>query len=514
MLIDHPFSWNDITIHFEQYGFNRRPLPTTRGKTTRRGAVNIRVPWQVTRIRDRKCPFAHCEACEIEDALRCINVYLDRRVGKVSKSLRKLTLSGCLPDTIESVFDEEPGHTFKDTGGLCALRPECLKIELSWFYWSPVVLSSFDLTTLRSLTMPVRKPLDCIKIGAAFMDMPHLVNLTMTELADSEDFVDHFCHLGDGIMALSNSLRTLDMSITNCNRPKREDDAFVQPDDISFFFKAFFPEPSPDRVEALVRAKFKDPREPLDVNIHRSSKGPLDLERIRLRHIDLPWWAFETVFSPHSIKYLDLSTCRVAPNTWSDLGKYAQLYRLAGINYEILSGSCMHFLSAQQSLEFLSFARPSDIYTVAGTGLDARGMVDDVSFAIKAAPLLGPGTQWGRAHARQNWLLQSRKSWIQYEDLIQSPNSWNRLENLIRSLGSYEDFQYPKNSAFAKTLGNKTSLKHLVLPADMFDITPAFMACLAILMPALESVELGFDYSCPVSRQKCFIVNGGKADVE
>ena len=32
----------------------------------------------------------------------------------------------------------------------------------------------------------------------------------------------------------------------------------------------------------------------------------------------------ETVFSPHSIIELDLSTCRVAPNTWNDLGKYAR----------------------------------------------------------------------------------------------------------------------------------------------------------------------------------------------
>ena len=80
------------------------------------------------------------------------------------------------------------------------------------------MLSSFDLTTLGSLTMPVRMPLDCVKIGAAFMDMPHVVDLTITELSDSEDFVDQFCHLGDGIMALSTSLRTLDLSITNCNR--------------------------------------------------------------------------------------------------------------------------------------------------------------------------------------------------------------------------------------------------------------------------------------------------------
>ena len=477
-------------------------MPATRGEMTRRGAVEISAPWQMTRIRDSECPLAPCEACEIWQALRSLNEYLDRRAENISKTLRKLTLSGCLPSTDDSVNDDAPGHTFKGAGGLCALRPECLNIELRWAYWSPVVLSSFDLTTLKSLTMPVRMPLDCPKIGAAFMDMPHLVDLTITELSDSEDFVDQFCHLGDGIMALSTSLRSLNLSITNCNRRGWADDAFVQPDNIAYFFTAFFPEPSREQVEASVRAKFKDPREPLNVNLTRSPKGPLNLERIRLRHVDLPWWAFETVFSPHSIKDLDLATCRVAPNTWGDLGEYAQLYRLVGINYEMLSGSFMHFLTTQHSLVFLSFARPPDIYTVAGTGSDDLDLLSDVAFfAIEAAPLLGPGTQWGRAHARQTWLLQSRKSWIQYEPLIQSPKSWICFENLVNSLGSYEDYQYPKRSAFAKTLSNKTLLKHLVLPADMFDITPAFMACLAMSVPALESVEMGFDYASPVSQR-------------
>ena len=36
--------------------------------------------------------------------------------------------------------------------------------------------------------------------------------------------------------------------------------------------------------------------------------------------------------------------------------------------------------------------------------------------------------------------------------------------------------------------------------ADMFDITPEFMACLARELPALESIEWGFDYACPVSQ--------------
>ena len=478
------------------------PIPTISGEMTRRGAVLISAPWQITRIRYRECQLAPCEACEIGQALRSVNDYLDRRAQKVSKSLRKLTLSGYLPSTFESVNDEAPGHTFKGAGGLCALRPECLNVELRWAYWSPVMLSSFDLTTLKSLTMPVRMPLDCLKIGATLMDMPQLVDLTITELCDSKDFVDQFCHLGDGIMALSTSLRTLDLSITNCNRRGWEDDAFVQPDNIAFFFAAFFPEPSYDRVEASVRAKFKDPREPLDVDLTRSSKGPLNLERIRLRHIDLPWWAFETVFSPYSIKELDLSTCRMAPNTWDNLGKYAQLRRLAGINYEILPGPFMDFLPTQHNLESLSFARPPNIYTVIGTGSDHLDLqADAIYFTCKAAPLMGPGTQWSRAQAKQTWLLQSRNSWVQYDHLIKSPNSWISYENLIHSLGSYQEYQYPKRSAFAKTLSNKTSLKHLVLPADMFDITPRFMAYLATLVPALESVELGFDYASPVSQQ-------------
>lgn len=227
-----------------------------------------------------------CEACEIEIALLSLNAYLDFRTRNFGTDLRELTLSGWLPQTLESVNEDAPGHTFKGARGVCSLRPEILNVELRWATWSPLMLSSLDLTRLRSLKMPVRAPLDCLKIGAAFMDMPHLASLTITELSDSEDFVDEFHHLGDAIMALSSSLRSLDINITNCNRrgPLGKYEPFVQPDDAAILFSKFFPEPSSNRVEALVRARFNDPREPPDVNIARSSKGPLNLERIRLKH--------------------------------------------------------------------------------------------------------------------------------------------------------------------------------------------------------------------------------------
>lgn len=494
MLVSRP--WNVINIEFCK---EENLQSATKCRSIRDGAIKISTAWRRTRIRQQQCPMSPCEACEIEVALLPIKAYLESCAGMFSKDLRELCLRGCLPETLESMNEDAPGHILKGVPGLCALRPEILNIELRWANWSPIMLSSFDLTRVRSLKMPVRAPLDCLKIGAAFLDMPHLANLTITELSDSQDFVNEFRHLGDGIIALSASLRSLDIGITNCNRVEdwENDEAFVEPADAAFFFKSFFPEPTCYEIEALVRARYNDPREPLDANILRSSKGQLNLERIRLRHIGLPWWAFQTVFNPETIRVLDLPTCRIAPNVWDDLAKHAQLHKLANINYEMLSGPFVRFLSTQPRLHFLSLKRPPDIYSVAAIRPNIRDpSIDSTTFAVTEAPHLGPSTEWGRAYARESLLLQFR---IQFEHLIRLPDPGDSLENLTRSLSSCVDSQHPKSLDFVNALSNKTWLKRLVLPADMFDITPSFLACLADVLPALESIELGFDYSCLVS---------------
>ena len=83
--------------------------------------------------------------------------------------------------------------------------------------------------------------------------------------------------------------------------------------------------------------------------------------------------------------------CQITPNVWNDLGKYARLQKLANINYEILSGPFLSFLSTQSNLHFLSFTRPPDIYNISGIRsnvLDPR--VDITSFTVtEAAPHLG-----------------------------------------------------------------------------------------------------------------------------
>ena len=452
------------------------------------------------------CPTSPPWVCQTKKALRPIRKYLQNRAKRVRKDLRRLTLSGSLPATLQSVNEITPGHKLKEPWGLFALRPEILNIELTSASWGVIMLSGFDSTRLKSLRVPVSAPGDCLRIGAALKGMPHLAHLTITELSDGQEFVKEFRHLGDGILALWSSLRSLDIDIASLDpgRSWRRSQAFLEPQDVGFFFREFFPEPSYSQVEALIRARYDDPREPPDVHLLRSPRCQLNLERLRLRHIGLPWWAFQTVFSPHTIKDLDLPKCRAAENVWDDLGKHAKIHKLANTSYAMLTGSFMNFLSTQNSLRFLSFARPPDVYNAVRVWSYVQGFGHQTSFVslrlTEAAPHLGLGTAWGKAHARKVWLLQSRKSWIQHEHLIRSSESWSYFKDLIRSLNSYDQYEYPKKSDFMKALSNMTLLKHLVIPADMFDITPKFMACLAIELPALEYIEWAFDYACPVSR--------------
>ena len=62
-----------------------------------------------------------------------------------------------------------------------------------------------------------------------------------------------------------------------------------------------------------------------------------------------------------------------------------------------------------------------------------------------------------------------------------------------------------------KALRNMTLLKHLVFPAAKFDITPKFMACLAIEVSAVECIEWASEYACRVSQSPIYQVMQGCA---
>lgn len=370
-----------------------------------------------------------------------------------------------------------PAHSFLGLGGIVDICPEVLNFELHWSHWTSTVLFAFDTARLRSLTIPVRSPSDCIRIRLALKRMPNLESLTIKEIPDIQDFIDRFHHLGRGILALAPTLRALSLSLTNMNRKSdwEKDEAFVEPDDLAFFFKHFFPEPTPRDIAMLARRRFLDPREDTDINILQSTKGPLNIETMELRHIGLPWWAFQTVFNPSTIKTLSLPKCKVEPTVWDDLGSWCKLITLTRISYDMLPGAFLRFLSAQNELRALSFMRPCHKYDLVDVSFEWNQLTAIMGLAV-VEPSMGPGTAWGRARARDAWHNSMGGLWNDY-------------------------YHYPKRSAFVSALSHKRSLKHLVLPPNMFDVTPAFLAYLAIELPALENLELGFDYDCPELRE-------------
>ena len=58
--------------------------------------------------------------------------------------------------------------------------------------------------------------------------------------------------------------------------------------------------------------------------------------------------------------------------------------------------------------------------------------------------------------------------------------------------------KHPTIQALPSLLVGK-GLKNLILPADMFDITPDVIQCISTELKSLESLTWGFDYSDPVS---------------
>lgn len=301
------------------------------------------------------------------------------------------------------------------------------------------------------------------------MNLSQLCSLTLVDLPDNDEFIDEYHHLGTGILALR-PLRVLDISMTNHARPETFEDreAFVEPKYPAFFFNAFFSEPNTQQVAAHVRRMYENPRVPVQTNLNMSNQGSLNLERLRLWHVNLPYWAFQTVFNPTSIREFELLNCRVDPYVWQQLRtRRADMRALTNIRYDLLCEEFLEFVTTQRNLQSLSFARPPDTYHFVQEIDENGNPLDLLVERLHAASEFGPGTAWGRAAWR-------------------GP-PWSR-------------YQYPTSKQFANALRGKPDLRHLVIPFDMWDITPAFLGRLGAGLPGLgpglpglESIELGFD---------------------
>lgn len=376
---------------------------------------------------------------------------------KFAKSIKELTFTGSFPYHIPFVsppfmshpFMSHPfvSHPFIRSSGFKAIRPETFIVDLSLTGWDFRVLEGMSVHRLKSLKLPISRPSDCVGLGQALANMPALVSLAITDIPDREEFTRRLKDIGKGIMSCASTLRELDIEMTNSNRPPAwsKDERFVEPEEQGFFFRKLFPCPWIEEPWAL---SWRQSR----VDNGLIAEAPFRLTKLRLKHISLPWYAFGVVFNPRTIRDIHMPYSMVDGEVWKFLKTYAKLDTLTEISYAMLSADFLRFLSQQSSLKRLTFVRPRDQYVASSVVF--YGGSPSVTYQVsKYAPRLGPDIGAG----------------------------------------------YPSLRDFTSSFEHLTSLKHLVLPVDMYTIDSRSLISLAASLTGLEHIELGFDYKDFVS---------------
>ena len=393
-----------------------------------------------------------CSCCVPSRHMGAVKRLFSRNDSKFARSIKELTLSGYFPyQGSEDECSALSSHSFLHKRRFQAMRLETFKVELDWNDWDFEILYGMlwarscarSVTNLKVLKLPISLPPDCIRLGQALHFMPRLVSLTITDVPDREEFLTYLGYLGKGILCCASTLRELNIEMTNFNRPSpwERNERFIEPDDKGFFFRKLFPCPLSEELRALFERELRDGTDPI-------TEAPLSLTKLRLKHVSLPWYSFGITFNAQSIKHLHLPYSTVDEIVWQLLGLYAQLDTLTHISYDMLSAEFLGFLEEESSLKELSFARPQDRYNT--TGVTFFGSSSHMMIRVsEEAPTLGPDTGAG----------------------------------------------YPGLDKFLSSLMDMKMLKHLVLPMDMYTITPECLMSIAAWLTGLEHLELGFDYN-------------------
>ena len=134
-----------------------------------------------------------------------------------------------------------------------------LIIDLPWDRFTLSLFQAFSPVrqqthSLRLLKTQVGLPNDCYVLGEALRCLPCLETLTITDIPDEDEFMDEAVpFLGRCLRTCTASLRHLDLSLTNPNRPRSwEPDLFVFPHPLDYHFNILFPAPS-DEERMLAR---------------------------------------------------------------------------------------------------------------------------------------------------------------------------------------------------------------------------------------------------------------------
>ena len=178
-------------------------------------------PPKTTKPEKVACGKVDCRACTLSDNLHALDLVLSKLSAQSSQKFGSLTFSGTF-EKRSRVRKRPVGlleHEFCGSNGLAKIRPHRFEFNMDWRYWDIAILKTMSLSELVVVKVPLGLPFDCLELGLALPSMHHLRSLTITDMPHDEDFVELFPFLGLGIVSRSASLRELDLSITNYNRP-------------------------------------------------------------------------------------------------------------------------------------------------------------------------------------------------------------------------------------------------------------------------------------------------------
>ena len=377
-----------------------------------------------------------------------------------------------------TIADENRLKKDLNTREWSAIEIGSFQFNMYWKFWDMMILSSMSSGHLLTLKIPFPCYQELEALVRALSAMTRLRSIVITDIPDQPDFPRYAPMLGQGIRSRKASLRELDLEMTNFNRPNQHvqewerDEVFPRRNSLDWFFNDLFLDPEALDEWRNSKLPYKSPASECEEYwlSPTSGQGLFKLEKLRLKNINVPAYASQKIFDCAHLKEVRIPHGRVDAAIWEDL-KAAKLEVLEDIDYTELTYPLIDLLQSQSSLRSVTFARPQPFWK-------EQGMVDDwqdgngprMTFDLVQFPApLGPGTAWGRGG---NW-----------------PNGHTPW--------------YPDIETLLLALGNNKGLENLLLPADMYDITPAAIRMAARHLKSLTHLTWGFDYNDKVRLTPC-----------
>ena len=444
---------------------------------------------------------AQCSACALERTFGHADDFLVKYKDMLSKRSFELSFTGSFGEANDrrypnglTIADEYRLQRALNTRGWSAFEIKSFQFNMYWKFWDMMILSSISQGHLLTLKIPFPHYSELEALVRALSAMTRLRSLVVTDIPDKPDFPRYAPMLGQGIRSREASLRELDLEMTNFNRPNpyaeewERDEIFPRRSSLDWFFDNLFLDPEDLDEWRNSKLPYKSrASECVEYALSPTcGQGLLKLEKLRLKNIDVPAYASQKIFDWAYLKELRLPHGRVDDAIWEDL-KAAKLEVLEDIDYTELTHPLIRLLRSQSSLKSVTFTRPQPLWDEAGVVDWEDGNGPQMTFGLVEWPSpLGPGTDWGRSGI---WSRQAHQTPFE----------------------SDHELGYPDIPALLVALGNNKGLENLLLPADMFDITPAVIRMTSRRLKSLTHLTWGFDYNDQVSLAPCFLfstING------